>query len=64
MLVFNKDIEAIQLDAMKEGMRRAESIGNEILDMAQCEVSCPCRYSVAKYQEAILTAAEQLTIPN
>lgn len=42
-----KDIQQIQLDAMREGMRRAT-------DMA-------CEYTVKVDRDAILSAAEQLT---
>ena len=45
-------IEQIQLDAMKEGMRRAAKQKNN-------GIECSCSTSL---RDAILTAAEQLTI--
>ena len=49
-------LQQIQLNAMKEGMRRAALLTEEITDKQMLHQDC---YGV---QQAILTAAEQLTM--
>jgi hypothetical protein len=51
------ELKQIQLDAMKEGMRRA---ANKI---SSCPSACECSQSIGwrEAEQQILTAAEQLT---
>ena len=57
-----KECDVIQLDAMKEGMRRAANINCEALAQRASNEGWPHTYQDAVgLQKSILTAAEQLT---
>ncbi len=56
-LITKRHIKQIQLDAMKEGMKRAAEM------ISSCPSACECSQSVGwkESEQSILTASEQLT---